>query len=348
MLFIRCLRLCKATNGLKNVNFRKTSDFLQSFNLAKNLPRLFSTSSCNIETIVERSCESIGEGPHWDERTQSLLYVDIHDGVVHRWSSLTGQNESHRFSAFCSLIIPCESGGYIVSNKKTICHFDWDSKRLTAIDKVDDTKATRINDGKCDASGRLWFGTMGLEKSPAVVRENQGSLYSLERDGSVKLHKEGVSISNGLAWTADNKTMYYIDSIPRKVYAFDFDLNNGSISNERVAINFGGEDTMTKLGYPDGMAIDTDDNIWIACYSVGRVVKFNPKTGEELDSVSVPALRTTSCCFGGKYFDELFITCSRYGLTENEKKETPLAGSIFRVKGLGVKGTPAPVYKGSI
>lgn len=302
--------------------------------------------SVNVETVIEKSCLSIGEGPHWDERSQTLLYVDINEGAVHRWSAETGKDESHKFDTFCSLVVPCRKGGYMVSVGNSICHFDWDTKKLQVLHTVDEGKKTRVNDGKCDPSGRLWFGTMGQENVPAVVEENQGTLYSLEVDGSIKKHKEGVTISNGLAWSADNKTMYYIDSIPRKVFAYDFDIKTGTMSNERVAVDFGGKETMPTLGFPDGMTIDTEGKLWVACFFAGQIYRFDPETGKQIGSIPVPAKRTTSCCFGGKNFDEMYITCSAFGLTEEEWKETPLAGSVFRATGLGVKGTPAPMYEG--
>ncbi|KAH3815756.1 hypothetical protein DPMN_144287 [Dreissena polymorpha] len=234
-----------------------------------------------VETLIERSCSTIGEGPHWDERTQQLLYVDINDGSVHRWTAATGKDESHKFDSYCSLVVPCRKGGYLVSVGRSICHWDWDAGKLTTIATVDEGKDTRINDGKCDASGRLWFGTMGLEKKAAVVEKHQGALYSLELDGSIRKHKDGVTISNGLEWADDNRTMYYIDSIPRKVWAYDFDLTTGNMTNERAIISFGAEDSDENFrshGFPDGMTIDTDGNLWVAGFFSSSVMKFDPST----------------------------------------------------------------------
>lgn len=300
-----------------------------------------------IETLIECSCKTVGEGPHWDGQSQTLLYVDIIDGSLHRWSSVTGQDEKHTFDTFCSLVVPCRKGGYLISLGCSICHYDWDSKKVTVLATVDEGLGTRINDGKCDASGRLWFGTMTLRNDQGEREMYKASLYSLEVDGSVRKHKGEITVSNGLAWSADNKTMYYIDSHPRKVFAYDFDLDSGTLSNARVAIDF--DDEERKLtGFPDGMTIDVDGNIWVACFNGGRLVKFNPNTGSQISSIEVPVYRPTSCCFGGPKYDQLFITCSRYELSEEELKQTPLAGSVFRICNLGTRGSPAPIYEGTI
>ncbi|KAL4239432.1 hypothetical protein ACF0H5_000247 [Mactra antiquata] len=304
--------------------------------------------SVQVDTLIKNSCSATGESPHWDETTETLLYVDIENGSLHRWSAATGIDEKYTFDTLCCFAKPCRKGGYIVALDKSICHFDWDTKMLTTLQTVDEGKETHINDGKCDASGKLWFGTMGVEKEQVKVEENMGTLYSLELDGTVRKHKEGVSISNGLAWTEDNRTMYYIDSIPRKVYGYDFDITTGTMSNERVVVDFGGKETMANLGYPDGMTIDTDGKLWVATFLAGRVVRFDPQTGEEIGAVSLPARLITSCCFGGKNFNELFITCGAFELTEEDKAITPLAGSVFRATGLGVAGKPAAMYLGLV
>lgn len=302
----------------------------------------------SVETLLECVTPTTGEGPHWEDSSQTLIFVDILDGIAFRWDSKTGKYESYKFDTYVSFIVPCRKGGYLIGLGKAVAHFDWDTKKTTILAKVEEDKNTRFNDGKCDASGRLWCGTMAIETAPAVLEYHQGALYSFELDGTLKKQKDKVSISNGLAWSADNKTMYYIDSIPRKVWAYDFDLASGKMSNERAVVDFGGPETLSTLGFPDGMTIDTEGKIWVACYNGGKVVRFDPETGKELKTVAIPARRTTSCCWGGRNLDELFITCGRTGMTEEEKVKTPLAGSVFKVTGLGFKGAPAYVYEGQL
>ncbi|KAL3868868.1 hypothetical protein ACJMK2_041625 [Sinanodonta woodiana] len=301
----------------------------------------------SVTVVVKNGASTVGEGPHWEEATQTLLYVDILEGDVHRWNSITGQDEKIHLDASVGFVTPCQKGGYMVGLGKSLAHVDWETNTVTKLKEVDQEKNTRFNDGKCDPSGRLWAGTMGMETKPTVLEHHQGSLYSLEKDGTLKSHLDKISISNGLAWSEDNRTMFYIDSIPRKVYAFDFDITTGEISNQRTAVNFGGPDTIESLGFPDGMTSDAEGKLWVACYSAGKVIQFDCETGKELRSVQFPAKKTTSCCFGGKNFDELYVTCAKTGLTELEfQTHQPLAGSVFKVTGLGVKGKPMYVYEG--
>jgi len=237
--------------------------------------------------------------------------------------------------------VPRAEGGYVIGRDQTFSFLDWDTAGVSTIAAVDHGTNNRMNDGKCDASGRLWAGSMGHEPSPAVVEPQMGSLFSLDKDHVVRSHRSKVDLSNGLAWTQDNKTMFFIDSVPRKIYAFDFDIDAGVISNERTAIAFG-SDTLSTHGYPDGMCIDLEGKLWIACYSVGKVIRFDPETGAELQTVELPATATTSCCWGGPDYDELFVTSG----IRNLPGPQPLAGSVFRVTNLGARGAPAPVYCG--
>merc|ERR550532_660465 len=129
--------------------------------------------------------------------------------------------------------------------------YEWDTGMVSTVQEVELDSGTRFNDGKCDAKGRLWAGTMGPEVGNAKVEPEAGALYCLDVDRSIEKKVSKVHISNGMAWTEDNKTMYYIDSIPRKVYAYDFDLETGNISNRRTAVEFA-PGTEAEYGVPDG------------------------------------------------------------------------------------------------
>ncbi|KAL5021521.1 hypothetical protein ScPMuIL_000676 [Solemya velum] len=310
----------------------------------------------SLEVYRKNITTNNGEGPHWDARTNTLLFVDIGNGDVHRLHYTTGQDEIKHFGTDNLVVIPDDDVGFVIPRKtggymsgigRTISHFDWDSGTVAALAEVDQGSLTRLNDAKCDASGRLWAGTMARPDGPYIA-PNLGALYSLSKDQKLTKHVDKIGVSNGIDWTDDNRTMYYIDSMSRQVWAYDFDIGAGSMSNKRTVVDFGGEETMDTLGFPDGMTIDNNGHIWVACYGVGKVVCFDPETGKTLRTIELPdAKKTTSCCFGGPNMDELFVTCATYNLTPNQVKlEHPLDGSLFRVTDLGVKGRPANIYEG--
>jgi len=303
----------------------------------------------SVSVVVKNAASTTGEGPHWDPVSRVLWYVDITANDVHRYDTTTGQDSKLHLDDTVSFVTPTKFNleSLVVGLGRRISCLDWKTGNVTHLtEEVDLGTKNRFNDGKCDPSGRLWTGTMGYEATPGAtaIELQMGSLYSLTK-GSLKHHLDKIDISNGLDWTDDQRTMFYIDSIPRKVYAFDFDVVNGEISNRRVAVDFG-EGTYEERGVPDGCCLDAEGKLWVACYHGAKVIRFDPETGKELQHVSFPAKRITSCCFGGENLDELYVTCGKFGLTDEEfKKEQPLAGSIFKVTGLGIKGRPMHCYE---
>ena len=151
---------------------------------------------------------------------------------------------------------------------------------------------------------------------------------------------EGVSISNGMAWSADQKTYYYIDTPTHEVVAYDYEKVTGQISNKRVIIRIGDHE-----GHPDGMTIDSEDMLWIAHWNGWQLTRWNPKTGEKLHTIKMPVAKVTSCTFGGKDLDSLFITTAKVDLTDEELKQQPLAGSLFIIEQCGFKGVRAVEFK---
>jgi sugar lactone lactonase YvrE len=194
----------------------------------------------------------------------------------------------------------------------------------------------RFNDGKCDPAGRFWAGTMRI----AEDQVGAGSLYCLDRDLTVRKMWEGITIANGIAWSSDAKTMYYIDTPTCAVAAFDYDLATGSIANRREIIR-----TPKEAGFPDGMTIDAEGMLWVAYWQGWRVVRWDPSTGEMLATVELPVERVTAPWFGGPNLDELYITTARIGLSDEARAQQPLAGSLFRAR-VGVAGLPAFEFAG--
>ncbi|XP_048389286.1 regucalcin-like isoform X2 [Stegostoma tigrinum] len=184
-------------------------------------------------------------------------------------------------------------------------------------------------------------GTMAMETRPAEVERHQGSVYSLQADHSVVKHFDQVDISNGLDWSPDHTVFYYIDSLSFAIDAFDYDLQSGKISNRRLVYRLEKEEAI-----PDGQCIDAEGKLWVACYNGGRVLRIDPETGKRIQAVKLPVDKTTSCCFGGKDYSELYVTSAADAMDEEWIRRQPEAGSIFKITGLGVKGIPPYSYAG--
>lgn len=277
----------------------------------------------------------LGEGPVWRAETQDLVWVDIESAKVNCFSPASGENKTWDVEEKVGLAVPAENGDLILGMTVGLTRLNLESGEVSPIiDPEKDLPNNRFNDGKVDPEGRLWAGTMGLDEAP-----NVGSLYRLNRNHSADKLFDQVSISNGMAWSADHKSYYYIDSPTRQVAAFDCDMDAGTVSNRRVAFEL-----PEGMGYPDGMCIDNDGMLWVALWQGWGVARFAPD-GELLGKIEVPVERVTSCCFGGDNWDELYITTASRDLDEAGKAEQPQAGGVFHCKP-GVSGPPTNLYLG--
>lgn len=279
---------------------------------------------------------ALGEGPSWDERNGSLYWVDIEGKVVHTYEVGTKRSSTVSFAQKIGAVVPRGSGGFALVLEDGFYAYDPAGEKLEFLGNPAGRKPnTRFNDGKCDAAGRFWAGTMSMDGTP-----NQGALYCLETDLTIRTIFENVTCSNGLAWSPDNRTMYYIDSPTGKVMAYDYELTTGEMSSPRVAIE------VTEPGtVPDGMACDAEGMIWVALWGGYGIRRWNPHTGELLLKVDVPAEQSTSCAFAGPELDELYITSARVGISEDKLLSQPLAGGLFRYK-TDVKGQPTYAFGG--
>lgn len=279
---------------------------------------------------------TLGEGPVWHPRYQWLSWVDIEEGKLHIHDPAGGVNRSWDIGGKIGAAVPRRSGGFVLATDSGLQAFDPDSAiRETLANPEKHIPDNRFNDGKCDARGRFWVGTMSMKKKP-----QSGALYVLDRDHSIRSVLERVTTSNGLDWSPDRSTMYYIDTPTMQVKAFDFDLVSGTIGHGRVAIQF-----PEGVGRPDGMTVDADGMLWIAHWDGGRVSRWNPADATLLEELLVPADRVTSCTFGGPKLDTLYITTARYGLDTVSLSRQPCAGGLFATSP-GVCGLPAHEYAG--
>ncbi|CAH0558159.1 unnamed protein product [Brassicogethes aeneus] len=283
------------------------------------------------------------ETPSWDGRRDMLYYVDVHTGRVLSYNYDTGKVHSITLgSGSIGPVVQTKNKDVLlVGFNRSIVAVEWDGKnnmsKKTVLTQVSDRfPDSHFNDGKTDKNGRLWWGTMGL--TPDI--QNQGALYKIT---SQNLNKPDVvispvNVSNGLAWNKANDKFYYINFPARKIFAYDFNLEKGEISNQKVVFDL--EDHKQLSGKPDGMTIDIEDNLWIALFGGGSVIKVNPTTGQLLNKIAIPAQYVTDTMFGGPNLDILFVTTFKYTLTDEQKKQQPAAGALFAVKILKTKGRP--------
>ncbi len=259
---------------------------------------------------------TLGEGPAWDAKTQSLYWVDILEKRIYAGNEILVELDD-----YVGCLAPCKNGHLILGSRLSLVDFEPASSKMTTLASLSSEPLTnRINDGKCDPKGRFLVGTMDMNE-----KEASGSLYSF--DGKViTCLLDGIRISNGLAWSPDHKIFYYIDTPTRKVKAFDYDLAGGQIANQRIAI-----EVPESLGWPDGMTSDTDGNLWIAHWRGAQITRWNPNTGRLLDQVSMPVLQPSSCVFGGKDMNELYVTSARVGMSEADLVRYPLSGGLFKI-----------------
>lgn len=277
---------------------------------------------------------ALGEGSLWhDER---LLWVDIEGHTVNRYDPVSGRRESWNVGQRVGTVVPRAKGGLVAAAHHGVGFLDTKSGAFELFcDPEGGRPELRFNDGKCDPRGRLFAGTMGLEK-PRVP----GTLFRIDPDQSVTAVVGDLGTSNGLAWSADESTFYFIDTPTLEVSAFDYDADTGAITNRRTVVRFP-EDG----GKPDGMTIDSAGNLWVALWGGAGVVCCDPRSGNFLEKVEVPALQTTSCAFGGPGLRDLYITSARGGLDDEGLSKWPGSGGIFRARP-GIAGVPAFAFAG--
>jgi sugar lactone lactonase YvrE len=269
-----------------------------------------------------------GEGPIWWK--DALYFVDIEGHCVHRFNPTDGSEQSWNVGQRVGTVVPRESGGLVIAGDHGFLFLDEESGALHPIaDPEADKPENRFNDGKCSPDGRFFAGSISLAR-----KTGDAKLHRLDPDLSVHEAFGPVTNSNGIVWTADGKTVYYIDTPRREVLAFDYD--DGHLRNLRSVI-----DTSHIDASPDGMAIDAADNVWIAFCHGGCVSCFDPRTGNEIHRIALPCLETTACAFGGPDFSDLFVTT---GVHKTAREEH--AGRLFVIRGLKVHGQPANAFGG--
>jgi sugar lactone lactonase YvrE len=291
-----------------------------------------------IARTVERAfdaADELGEGATWDVARQRLISVDIMRGRVHVFDPRTTTARTVEVGQPVGAAVPRRDGGLMLAVRDGFATLDLATRAMTFIAHIDlDRPDLRMNDGTCDAAGRFWAGTMAIDERPAA-----GALYRLDPDGSTHTMVTGVGISNGIDWSPDGGTMYYVDSLTQRLDRFDFDPASGMIANRRTLVTIDPAE-----GSPDGLTVDAEGAIWLALWGGSSIRRYLPDG--TLDFVlPVPVTYPTTCAFGGADLGDLYITSATIRMNADERRRQPLAGSILRCRP-GVTGRPAHAFGG--
>jgi sugar lactone lactonase YvrE len=268
----------------------------------------------------------LGECPLWHPEEAVLYWIDIAGLAVHRHDPASGAHRSWALPSEPGCIARHTNVGLVVAMRSGLALLDTEKGSLTRLaDAPYDTTKIRFNDGRCDAAGRLWAGTLYEPRDKAL-----GSLYCIER-GAIRDAGIQVTVSNGLAFSIDNRTLYHADTTAHRITAYEFDVASGHIGNGRIFQQFSMDKSQQYGGRPDGAAVDSEDAYWCAMYEGGRLLRLSP-SGQVLREVLLPVRCPTMIAFGGADFRTLYITSARHNRSDAELAQYPLSGCVMSLQ----------------
>jgi sugar lactone lactonase YvrE len=276
-----------------------------------------------------------GESPLWDDKQKVLYWVDIPGKTINCFDPSTRSNQSWNMDEEVGSIALRENGGLIAGMRSGFAFIDMPSANVTYIaDPEPDHPENRLNDGRCDRSGRFWVGSMHVPKS-----RSDASLYRLDANLSYQKLTNNLIVSNGLGFSPDGTRMYHSDSRQSTIWCYDYDSSEGTPHNKRVFAKL-----TPQQGRPDGAAVDSEGFYWSCCYAGGRLIRFAPDGSIDRE-ISLPVINVTMCAFGGHGYEDLYVTTAAEHMTEEERLRYPNAGGLFLLH-TGVKGVPETRFKG--
>jgi sugar lactone lactonase YvrE len=276
----------------------------------------------------------LGESPVWDGREGALYWIDGRKPSINRFDPATARNHAVTLAEPVHAIALTRGHRLLCAFEASLSFIDCETGALQPLVSLIEGLEDNLNDGACDRAGRFWVGSKARDWVKPV-----GVLFRYDPDGTVHRLDEGFQLSNGLGWSPDDRTMYFIDSAPREIYAYDFDLAGGGVKNRRRLVRIAEEH-----GLPDGMTVDAEGFLWVAQWSGGRVVRYDPDGNIER-MIPMPVQRPTSVAFGGPDLTTLFITSGTMRMSEAELSAEPQAGHLFALE-TEVQGLPESRFAG--
>jgi len=294
-------------------------------------------SSFSIECVLNINSR-LGEGAVWDARSQRLWWVDIAAGLIHAFDPVSGDNQTWDWGEPVGCLAVRESGGLLLATRTGFHLFDPITGKREALSDPEAGLSNRFNDGTTDIQGRFWAGTMKASGAPEKV----GSFYRFDSEYQSTRFFDHVYTTNGLAFSPDGRTMYFSDSNPavRTIWRCDYDPENGTPGTPHVFF-----DTREVQGRPDGGTVDADGCYWMAGVSGWQIVRITPQ-GKVDRIIEMPVEKPTKPMFGGANMDVLFVTSIGGDTSTGLAQEQPLAGALFAVTGLGIKGIEQTRFAG--
>ena len=279
----------------------------------------------------------IGEGPIWHSEEESLYWVNFIEQF-----QISKYNPERRTLEVFDTGMPVmalgirKAGGFIAASAKGIAFWDTQTKTLRPLcDPLAGRLKIRFNDAATDSGGRFWVGTV----NDANPQGPDAELFCVSGDGSYKVMDRNITVANGIGWSPNRKIMYFTDSFRYSIYAYEYDAESGMISERRTFVQ-----TTPDAGIPDGLTVDSEGCVWSAYWGGWKVVRYNPD-GKIDREYKMPVPNPTSCAFGGKHLDELYVTSASLGLSKEEKAQHPLSGDLFCIKA-GIRGMDEPRFAG--
>lgn len=291
-----------------------------------------STKARDLECVLPWGAQ-LGEAPVWHPEEQRLYWVDILHPAIYRFDPRTGLNETCLPGKLVSAALPRRGGGVMVATQDGIEALDFDTGRLTPFADPENGRAeNRLNDAKVGPGGAIWVGSMRLDASKA-----SGGLFRVTSQGIVERKESGIAVANGLGWSPDKATFYFVDTVPGLIYAYDSEPGKGALTNRRIFARIPESE-----GRPDGLAIDRDGGVWCAIWDGWCLRRYLPD-GTLERTIDMPVPRPTSVCFGGPDLATLFVTSARTRLPASTLSEAPLSGGLFAFNP-GETGSASPLF----